>query len=55
MPQDINRAEFFELLVRVALFKFKENAPKGTIMTTIECVEKLVIDKIKPNIETVPW
>ena len=55
MPLDIDRAEFFELLVRVALFKYKEHAPKGTIMTVVDCVERLVVDKIKPNFEIAPW
>ena len=55
MPLDINRAEFFELLVRVALFKYKENAPKGSIMTVIESVEQLVIKNIRPNFEPAPW
>ena len=54
-PNDLNRAEFIELIVRVAIFKYKENAPKGVIITMVECVEKLVIDCFKPNFDPAPW
>ena len=43
------------MIVRVAMFKYKENAPKGTIMTIVECVEKLVMEKMKPNYDPAPW
>ena len=41
--------------MRVAIFKYKENAPKGVIITMVECVEKLVIDCFKPNFDPAPW
>lgn len=37
------------------MFKYKENAPKGTIMTIHDAIERLIIEKIRPNFEPAPW
>lgn len=54
-PLDLSRAEFFELLIRIAIFKYKEHAPKGSFVQITECIEKLIVEKIIPNFEPAPW
>ena len=54
-PGDINRSEFIEILIRIAIFKYKDQAPKGLFLNMEECVEKVIEEKLKPNYTPAPW
>ena len=54
-PADFNRTEFIEALVRVAILKFKEHAAFPGKISITTAFEKLISDKIKPNIQPAPW
>ena len=51
----MNRAEFLETLIKIAIFKYKDQAPKNVILTISECIEKVIVDKVMPNFTPAPW
>ena len=48
----MDRSEFTEALVRIANKKFKEYSKMTTLR---DAVDKLIIEKLKPNQDIAPW
>ena len=44
-----------EMLIRVANCKYKEYAINGNSVTLRDAFERLIIEKLKPNLMTAPW
>ena len=44
-----------EMLIRVANCKYKEYAINGNSVTLRDAFERLIIEKLKPNLLTAPW
>ena len=54
-PSDLNRSEFTEALIRIANKKFKEYSNNKSMTTLRDAVDKLIIEKLKPNQDIAPW